>query len=779
MTAHKKIDKEENLFTILLNKFYPYWPLFVALIVLFFALAWSYLRFATPAYEITASMVIIDQQKGVNDPRITESINSFDSNKIVENEIEVIQSRDLVREVVYELDLYAPVSEEKRFKSISAYQSSPIKIKLKSPENFPDHIKSDEKFYISYDSVLNQVTFNDKVYPINVWVKTSLGDMQFAANQNFSRRAKGPLYFNLVHPKVVTNDIMERLTVNSASKESSVIDLELVDESPERGEDILNLLIAVYNREAANDKKRLAANTLDFIESRIRTVEKEIDALESRIEHYKTSNDIVDLSEQGKVYLQNVSLNDQKLADINIQLAVLERVERNISLQDSSSSIVPATLGVQDNVLTQLLTQLQIAESEYQKLKRTTAENNPTLSSIVNEISRTRRNILKNIQNQRESLEASRANLASTKNKYMAALQLIPIRERELLEISRQQATKKNVYNLLLETKEETALLYTHTNLDNRVVEEAQASIKPVSPKRLVAYAAALVLALAAGAVWVLGKELLGSKVMFRSDIEDYTNAPVVAEISRVKMKKPIPFSALIEPIAIEQFRQLRVSLGLYGKTISKHKILVTSSIPGEGKSFISANLAYTLAAAGKKVILLDLDMRMSSISKLFQLEGEKGVSDYLTEDAEIDDIIKISQFNSLHVVSAGTTAGDYSDMLLDGALDGMFEQLGKLFDYIIVDSPPLDMVTDGYLLSNYCDISLLVIRHNYTPKSVLQGLEQSNKQHELHNLAIVFNDVMTRGFINGASSLGYGYGKYNKEFFKPTYRHRFIKNSA
>jgi tyrosine-protein kinase Etk/Wzc len=779
MTSINNVNKEENLFTILINRFLPFWPLFTVLSVLFLLLAWTYMRFVTPSYEITASMVINDQMKGVNDPRITESINSFDSNKIVENEIEVMQSRDLMRKVVYDLHLYAPVFEDKGLTSVSAYNSSPVLFIVKNPEEFPAHLEKDEKFYFTYNLQSKLVSFNDETYPVGKFVKTPLGDVQFTVNKNFSRKAEGPLYFKLVHPKVVTNNLLKQFKVNSASKESSVINLELIDEVPERGEEILNNLIIAYNQATINDRERLAANTLEFIEERIQTLERELNALEGKIQQYKTANNIVDLSEQGKVYLHNVGENDRRMADINIQLAVLNKVEKYVSQQDSSASIVPATLGLNDMVLSQLLQKLQADESEYQKLRKTTATNNHIIISLSNAIERTRHNIMENIHNQRDNLEASRINLESTKVKYVAALQKIPIQERELLEINRQQATKKNVYSLLLEKREETALSYTPANLDTRIVEFAEASVLPVSPKRMIVYLVALILAFISGAVWVLGKEFLSRKILLRSYIEEHTNVPVVAEISRIKEKQIFPYKAPIEPIIIEQFRQLRISLGLYGKTIRKQKVLVTSSIPGEGKSFVSANLAHALASSGKKVALLDLDLRIPSISQLFGLEKEKGITDYLKGEAEVSEIIKATDFNGLSIVSAGIVAGDYSDMLLNGALDSMFSQLSKSFDYLVVDTPPLDLVTDGYLLSEYCDVSLLVVRYNYTPRAIVKNLEQYNKQQALHNLAIVFNDIKQRQVIKGVNSLGYGYGQDTKYIFKPVYKRNAMKSSA
>ncbi|WP_299819010.1 polysaccharide biosynthesis tyrosine autokinase [uncultured Pontibacter sp.] len=751
------VKKEEDLLTILVYRFLPFWPLFLVLLVLALAGAYGYMRYVEPSYEVSATLIIKDENKGVDDPQMTEAINAFTSKKIVENEIEVIQSKSLMKKVVHKLNLYAPVLEERDFRDVSAYLSSPITVKHQDPESLIRVVKDETKVYFTYDK--DKVIVDNKEYNLNEWVMTPYGKIQFIKNKHYQKSAEGPLFFSLVPPQYMTENLMSKLEVNSANKLSTVVSLSMRDEVPERGEDILNQLIHSYHQVAVNEKSSLADNTLRFIEERINFVEDELNTLESKVQQYKSSKGIVDLSEQGKVYLQSVGENDRRMEDLKMQIAVLDKVESYVVSKSNSAGIVPATLGLNDPVLSELLQKLYDSEIEYQRLRKTTAQNNPILLSLHEKIERVRPSILENIQSQRQNLQASLGNLASSRGKYSTTLQSIPKQERELLEISRQQAIKNSVYSYLLQKREEAALSYAPASSDSKVVDMAEASLVPVSPKKNMVYAVAVVVALMLGIGLVIGKELLSQKVLFRSDIESFTKAPIVGEISNVKGKIPARFQEPTEVYITEQFRQLRTSMGLYGRGFAKKKILVVSSIPGEGKSFVSSNLAYSLAASGKRVVLLDLDLRKPNTSYRFNLIDEIGITEYLVGEVSASEIVRDSPFANLSVVPAGKNTGDNTELLLNGKLEDLFAYMETVFDYVIVDSSPTDLVSDAFLISEFCDITLLVIRHDYTPKNVIKHLNHNIRLSSLKSLAIVFNGVKARGFGQGNYGFGYGYG--------------------
>ncbi|WP_299761820.1 polysaccharide biosynthesis tyrosine autokinase [uncultured Pontibacter sp.] len=765
-----KSHNEDNLLSSLVFRFLPFWPLFLVLVILFMAGAWAYMSYyATPTYAITASLIVKDEKKGVNSSKIAESIDGFSANKTVENELNVLRSNALMNEVVHELKLYAPIFEEGEFNATPAYATSPIVVKVKSPAN----AEQAPIVYFSYDKIKGKVIIDEKSHVLNEWVKTPYGVFKFSKNPNKNGVAQNPLYFTILDSRKVARQLSNSVSIETPGKLSSVVNLYLEDTSPERGEDILNTLIESYQHAANKERNLLVEQTLKFVEDRIQLLEKELEDLEEKIVQYRSSQDAVNLNEQGRMFLQNVGENDRRLGDINLQLAVLDNVENYVISKNKTAGIVPSTLGVNDPVLTQLLQKLYDAEIQYQQLSKTTAVNNPLLISLREEIESIRPGILENIRNQRDNLNASRAKIESTNSQYSTVLQAIPHKERELLDISRQQTIKNNTYSFLLQKREETVLSYAPSAEDIRIVDMAQSSRDPISPKPLYIYFSAFILALGAGIALVASKELLHNKVLFRSEIESYINAPIVAELSSVKSYNKNSLKEPAEVAQIEQFRQLRVTMGLYGRTFTRRKILVTSSIPGEGKSYVSTNLALSLASSGKKVVLLDFDLRNPNTSHLFERINLNGIIEYLSKNLNPEDIIIPTDFENLSIAPAGIAIGDHTELLLlNDKMEKLFSYLGEAYDYVIIDTPPVDLVSDAYLLSEYSDISLLVIRHAYTPKSLVQRLAQNNKLSSLHNLAVVFNGVKPRGFVKGQYGYGYGYG-YDNKYTDKTYRSR------
>ncbi|MFD2245097.1 GumC family protein [Pontibacter ruber] len=775
MTSH-----ENNPFLSLIYKYLPFWPLFALLLTMSFIATWGYLHFfAIPSYEVSASLIIKDEKKGVNDSKMTESIDAFTSNNIVENEIKVLYSRALMKKVVHNLHLYAPVFEEGKFKAISAYTSSPIKIKAKDP----DKLKEVSKLYFTIEEDYNTIKVGKNVYPTGKWVNTPYGKLKFTINKkrvnNKLRTSQNTtvLYFSLVEPKKVTNKLLDKINIKAENKNATVVNIKLYDQEPKRGEDILNTLIQMYNEVSVKDRNILATNTLEFVEDRIKLVERELEDLESQVVEYRSNKGAVNLSEQGKLYLENVGNNDQKISQINLQLAVLDKVEKYVISKNKTSGIVPSTLGINDPVLSQLLQKLYNSEIEYQKLKLTTAANNPLLITLTEEIENIRPSILENIRNQRATLQASRSNLISTNNQYRAVLNSIPQQERDLMEISRQQTIKNNAYSFLLQKREETVLSYAPSAGVSRIVDMAESSSIPANPKPKTFYLLATIFSLVLGVCIVTIKEQSNRKVLFRSEIEANVSAPIVAELSLTKKAKGSLFKEPTETPVLEQFRKLRITMGLYGKD-NRKKIMVTSSIPGEGKSFVSSNLAYNLACSGKKVVLVDFDVRNPNTSVLFDMYKQEGIIEYLFGEKTPEAIIRNTQFMNLNVIPAGIAIGDHTDLILNGNFKTLFGYLEENYDYIVVDTPPIDLVSDAYVLSEYCDVTLLVMRHAHTPKNLVRDLSQNDVLKSLHNVAIVFNGIKPRGFVSGQFGYGYGYG-HASVYRDETYRARSINAST
>jgi tyrosine-protein kinase Etk/Wzc len=743
---------EKNLFEILSFKFLPYWPFLIIAIVLCFAGAFAYLKIALPTYEATATLLVKDEKKGSDDSRMMEDLNVFGSKKIVENEIEVMRSRSLLKEVVRTLLLYAPVSMQSDIRAVSAYTTTPVIVEVREPDKILK-AETENKIYFSYDGKNKLVKLDNNTYPIDKWIPSPYGELRFTANPKFKQSTDNPLFFSLFPPKAVVVELAKKLNVSAPNKLSSIVNLQFIDESPERAEDILNELISAYNRAGINDKNTLANNTMQFIEERLKHVQLEIDSIEKQIQLYRSEKGAVNLSEQSSLFLKNVGDNDQRAALINMQLSVLDKVESFVNSGKSKGSIVPSTLGIDDPILSQMLTRLSNTELEYEKLKNTTAENNPLLISLSDELKQLRPSIMEGIRIQKINLTTSINQINETNRKYSKVLQTIPEKERKLLEISRQQKITNDVYDFLLQKKEETALSYASTLPDSRILDVAESSIKPVSPKKIFAFPIALVAAFLITFALIYLKDFASNKILFRGEIETLTGSSVVGEIAF--LKKNLKEEAK-DAFMKQQLFEIIASIGLFGQTNSIKKILLTSSISEEGKSFISMNFARSLAEAGKKVVLVDLDFIKSTVSNTFETKKGPGVAEVLKGQIEPYDVIDPTSYTNLYLVRAGELDSNYAALLTNGKIQHLISFLEQSFDFIIIDTSPIDPLADALILTELSDITLYIVRHAITPKTLFQFQYKKMDLLGIPNIGILFNGVKPRGFYKG---FGFGYG--------------------
>ena len=755
----KSEEKKRDDLGQVIYKYIPYWPLFLVLFIIAGTASWFYMKVTTPKYQTTASLMIKDEMKGVESKGL-QQLDLLSSNKTIENETEVIHSNTLLNQVVTQLHLYATMYEGQRFRNLNAYSTAPISIIAQDPAA----IKPSKEIYFTYDKAKALVNVFGKQYGLNQWLNTPYGTIKFISNPNYTHepQADSKLYFTLSDPKMVADHIGSGLQVNTSSKQSSIINLSYQDEVPKRAENILNNLLQTYNSNTVDDKNKLASNTLNFLQQRITDVEGDLAGIEKKLQQYKASQGAVDISKQGELFLQNVSDNDQKSSDVSTQLAALDQVEKYVRSKDNEGALVPSSIGVTDPTLVNLVGNLYQSEIDYSNAKKTIGENNPIAVGIGDRIEKLRPSIMDNIQSQRANLLASRKNIAATNGGYTSVLQSLPKKEKDLIDISREQQIKSDVYNFLLQKKEETALSNASIVADAKIVDRAQSSDEPVSPNRKIVYLTAFLIALFAGVGVIFGKETLNRKILFRQDIEQYTERPILGEIVAQPNGEPTMIGYEKRTFIAEQFRMLRMTLGYAGISADNKRVLVTSSISGEGKSFIASNLALSLAVAGKKVVLVDMDLNNPSLSDKLDIHNDLGVTQFLSGQKTPEEIIvKTTQNENLYFISSGLLPENPSELMMNGKINDLLSYLDANFDTIILDSAPVIPVTDAYILSPYCDATLYVVRHNYTPKTFIERIDANNKIQQLKNVAIVFNGVKSRGFQNKYYGYGYGYG-YN-----------------
>lgn len=748
-------DKAPDLSQLWL-KYFAYWPVFVLLLLICVAAAWFYLNYSIPRYQASARILIKDETKGVDHSEALNFLNMIGTKKVLENEKEVIASKPLLSKVVLALHLYADIYQVNNMSHSSAYESSPVRIQAKNPEQ----IQNSDITRFSFDRASQTVSVEKVKYPLNQWALVGQDTIQFVQNPRYDGSAITHYYFRLINPNSAAAEIQSNLRVTPAGKMSTILNLSLKDQNPRRGEEILNRLMFEYDNTSLNDKNVLASNTLKFVQDRLELVSKELTDVESKMEAYKTNESAFDISTQGELFLQNVSQNDQALSGINMQLAVLKEVEQYVATKGAKGAIVPSTLGIDDQTLLNLLGLLYDAELQYERLKETEGENSASLIAVVNQIEKLRPNILESIQNLNINLQARKLNLQNTNEEYAASLNQIPRKEKELIQINREHTIISEIYSFLLEKREESALSYASTLPATTIVENAESSNEPVSPKPAIVYLLATLFPVIIGFGAVTVKESLNTKILFRHEIESVSNAPVSGEIAYSKSDSRIVIGKNKKTFIANQFRQLRVALKQHDGFNACKRILVTSSISGEGKSFVALNLAVSFALIGKKTAIIELDITNPAITSRTSVESTPGIFDYLRGISEAEEIVQRTPIHeNLFVISAGTPIAEYSEILENGRINELISYYSEIFDCIIIDSAPVNSNTDASIVSSICDSTLFVIRHNYTPKVFIQRLDQIVNINQLKNLSVVFNGIKPRGFGRHLYGFGYGYG--------------------
>lgn len=751
-----------------LYKYIRHWPLFLLLVVTSLAVAWLFMRYTPRIYQTKASILIKDAQNNSSND-VLDAFNMFSSKKTVENEVEILQSNTLLKEVVLELGLYAPVMADGRIMSQSAYVISPVMIEARNPET----LKKATKIHFTFNPLDQTVQIGKDTWKLNEYFQSEYGTLKFVPNNHYrpTRSSNGDsdieYYFSLNSVKNAANSLRSRLNVSASSKQSTVVEIIIRDEVPERGEDIINSLMKLYNKAAIHDKNLLAANTLKFVDDRLKFVSGDLDSVEGNLQNFKSNNRITDISSQGQIFLQTVSANDQKISDINMQLAVLDQVEDYVKSKGSVGGIVPATLGVNDPILSNLLQKLSDLELQYTQIKTLVPENNPQIIALVDGMDKLRPGILENIQNQRRSMIAGRNDLIATNDQYTAMLRGIPKKEMELLGITRQQAIKSGIYTFLLQKREETMLSFASTVADSRIIDYAESSDIPVSPKTKIIFLGAIVGAIILGIAMIYLRDLLVQSIQSKSELEKITSIPVLGEIDFDQSKKSIIVSDGKRSFVAEQFRHLRTSLNYLGIDEDHKNILVTSSISGEGKSFVVMNMAISLSLMDKKVAVLEFDLRKPKISEMLDIPRTTGISNYLIGKKNAEEITFKTAFNNLYFLPSGPIPPNPSELISNGRLPELLKYLNKHFDYILIDSAPVNPVTDSFILSGLSDVTLFIVRHDFTPRALLQKLERFSGMNTLKNPAIIYNGVKSKSLTTKSYGYNYGYTEDKQPWWK------------
>lgn len=751
--------KTGNILNNILYRFIPFWPLFVLSFIISVIGAWLFLKLQTPVYEATAQILLKNQQSSKVETKVLSELVNLEDNATVENEIELIKSSKVINEVVYGLNLNIPIYFKGKFRDVLSYSNSPIIISSNYPELLKECADKIEFYYIKNT---NYVILNGSKYELDKLVNTPYGKLIFhIINKNIGIDKKSHFYFSIHSVKNISNQIISRLKVSPNSKEASTILLRFIDPVSVRAEKILNTIIQVYNKVVVENKNQKAVNTIKFINGRIQLVNNDLKLIERGIESFKSKNGITDLSSIGSTFLASTNDLYTKLTDIHIQKEILAGIQNYLSNKNNSFGIVPATNEISDPILLNLLSKLIELEYEKNQLDIKGNYNAQSIQSINIKINRTKINLAENIKSIKNNLILKENKLNVELEKVKLELYKIPFFERELFDLNRQQTIKNNIYTFLLQTKEEAELSYAATVSDGIILNNAQASNIPVKPIPLTVYLIAISLSFVLVILYIFIKEDLNNKIIFRSQIEEEISAEVIAEINFNESQNPIAINLNNRSIIAEQLRSLRTSVQNKLQKVEGCKtVLFTSSISGEGKSFLSVNLASSFAISGQRVLIMELDLRKPKISLLLNVKRDSGITNYLYNKIDLNNIIlEVPNCDGLFIIPAGIVPPNPTELILNGKLDILINELKQKFDYIIIDSPPIGLVTDAKLLDKYSNMCIYVIRHNYTLKYFLKMIQKYFVSNELHNLNIIYNGIKKRGVGNYNYNYGYGYG--------------------
>ena len=781
-------SKEENIdVKELLFKYLIHWPWFVGAVVVCLIAAWVYLYTSTPVYNISATVLIKDDKKGGSAGMLSglESLGldgMVSSSQNIDNEIEVLRSKTIVKEVVEDLGLYISYTDEDEFPSRNMYKTSPVQVSLTpqeadlleepmivemtlQPQGSMDvTVKIDDDEYQKHFEKLPAVFPTDKGTLAFFLTPDSISSSKRILEETTaSEKTTRNITATINKPLAVAKAYCKNMTIEPTSKTTSVAVISLKNSNVQRGKDFINKLLEMYNINTNNDKNEVAQKTAEFINERISIISKELGSTEKDLESFKRGAGITDLTSDAQIALTGSAEYEKKRVENQTQINLLQDLQKY--MQNEGYEVLPSNIGLQDLNLAAAINRYNEVLVERKRLLRTSTENNPTIINLDTSISAMKENVQVSLDRVLRGLFITKADLDREANRYSRRISEAPGQEREFVSIARQQEIKAGLYLMLLQKREENAITLAATANNAKIIDDAIADDAPVSPKRKMIYLIALVLGVGipVGVIYLL--ELTKFKIEGRSDVEKLTSLPIVGDIPLTDEKQgAIAVFENQNNLMSETFRNIRTNLQFMLEN-DKKVILVTSTVSGEGKSFISANLAISLSLLGKKVVIVGLDIRKPGLNKVFNIpRKEVGITQYLANpEKNLMDLVQLSDVSkNLYILPGGTVPPNPTELLARDGLDKPIETLKKNFDYVILDTAPVGMVTDTLLIGRVADLSVYVCRADYTHKNEYTLINELAEKDKLPSLCTVINglDLKKRKY-----GYYYGYGKYGKYY--------------
>lgn len=776
-SPNKGIDNKEEQIDIksILIKFLDKWHWFIISICICLIGAFLYIKFTPPMYQIGARVLVNsneDSGMGKQSGALMDLSSIIGGKNSVDNEAEILKTRFLMEQVVRKLQLNIVYSREDGFVNKELY-TSPFKLIIL---NSVDTIKatdltlarlSTNKFKISGKKFEKVGEWNKKLHIPGVGeVMMSPTEVPFSPGDfNYFVTIKS------IDERV--NELSRQLVVEFTNKKSTIIDLNLSYALPKKGEDILNTLINQYISTNLEDKNTIADSTTQFIRKRLNVIATELGDVEDKVQNFKKGNKLADMTEQGKLLVQSSSEFSAELAKAETQVSILSDLEIYLKDESKNKRVFPASLLPQDMVFSGLMNQYNALLIERDKQLLSVTETSPFVRNIDEQIASLRQGILANIQSTKNTFVITRDKLRNQLAQASSQISGVPEIEKDYLKLARNQQIKQELYIFLMQKAEETAISKTSNISIAKTIDPPKSAVNPISPKKRLVYIAGIILGLIIpmGLLFII--EMLSTSVSSKEDIMERTSVPIIGEISHNSSNDNLIVATSGRSAISEQFRALRTNLSFFLKGQNEKVILLTSSMSGEGKSFTAINLANILALSGKKVLLMELDLRKPGLSSKLGVSNNVGFSNYSIDPSiSISSIIKPLTMNeNMFIISSGPLPPNPAETLIAGHVPDLIKNLKEKFDYILMDAPPIGIITDAQLLADYSDAVIYLVRQGVTKKDQIQIVDELYNTGKLKNMGIVVNDIIHKYY-----GYGYGYGSYGEEVKSNWFKRIFNK---
>lgn len=773
---NEKFTKNQDRISIsaFLMKYTIYWKYYLISLVVSVGLMYLYIQSQNKVYQIDAAVLFNDESgKGRADMAMLQELGILGGmNANVENEIEVMRSKDLFLNVVESLNLSVSLYRKEGLRKVNLYPDAPVQIEV-SPEILNSiegtgklRLSKQEGVYV-LEGKIDSEDINFKFNDLPAMLSLSEGTITISPDQSGQNTGWDELYIQLENPLYLASELTKDVLFHIVQKNGSVVRLVTKNDNITLAKDILNNIVDAYNRVSVEAKNETALSTDNFINQRLESLQKELSVVEQQVERYKKENSLTDIMTESELFLKQIGENVTQKLEVETQINIVAYIRRFISDPQNEYQLIP-NMGITDAGLVKVIDRYNQLLLAREKLLRTSSAGNPTILVANQEIQSVRKSIQKGVDVVTHSLQISEQDLSNQEKRMQARVQAVPKQERELLEISRQQKIKEALYVFLLEKKEENALTMTLTVPMARMIEKPFTNKKKVAPRSGILYVLAFILAFAIPVLFIYIYQLFQITIRNRKDIEQISDLPVLGELNQADLScSQLVVEVGKTDLANELFRAIRNNLQFVTSIGAKKVITITSNVPGEGKSYVTANLAAMFAISGKKTLLLGLDLRNPQIASIFKIKN-RGITNYITAstDSVMPDIYTSGIYPHLDIIPAGPVPINPNEMLMSQRLRDFIAQSKKNYDYILIDSAPVGVISDSYLLNDLTDLFVFVTRSQVTHKNMIVDIHKLLDSGQIKNACLVVNavDMQAKSYQYGKYGYGYGYSDTRKQ---------------